>query len=334
MNNTRPNLSRSASPPRRAAPPAGGSTIAGAVAERHDQEQAQFQSKANGYAKATPQRPALLTADEALKMNAEYGSGKGRLQALERLVQARQARWEEMQGREPVYQLTGLERQDAIGFFTVHGVALAAPTAGPRQAPPNPIQAKAEPAPDAVAAANELDAFLGRPIPEKAHPTGGRSSSVAAPVDNAAIDREIVEKEKPQQTTLKGAVAQAAPVPAPVSGDTPPRTLAPARPVSYLEIEFTDPAGYHDSIVVYPQTTMDDVLALMKLGASVRAKLTDAGAKPAVVAGPAAPAGAPADGSPPKCKYHGAMKESKKPGTWFCPKKLGDGSYCDQKVEA
>jgi hypothetical protein len=36
--------------------------------------------------------------------------------------------------------------------------------------------------------------------------------------------------------------------------------------------------------------------------------------------------------APPKCKYHGPMKQGKH--GWFCPRKLSDGSYCDAKVEA
>ncbi len=35
----------------------------------------------------------------------------------------------------------------------------------------------------------------------------------------------------------------------------------------------------------------------------------------------------------PVCQYHGPMKEStKRPGTWFCPQKMGDGSYCKSKA--
>ncbi len=35
----------------------------------------------------------------------------------------------------------------------------------------------------------------------------------------------------------------------------------------------------------------------------------------------------------PICEYHGAMKEStKRPGSWFCPHKMGDGSYCKSKA--
>lgn len=35
----------------------------------------------------------------------------------------------------------------------------------------------------------------------------------------------------------------------------------------------------------------------------------------------------------PICEFHGPMKESTKaPGTWFCTKKMGDGSYCKSKA--
>jgi hypothetical protein len=44
---------------------------------------------------------------------------------------------------------------------------------------------------------------------------------------------------------------------------------------------------------------------------------------------PAVPTPEPAT---PVCPYHGAMKAStKRPGTFFCPKKLHDGSYCQGK---
>ncbi|MCI0392248.1 MAG: hypothetical protein MOB07_26250 [Acidobacteria bacterium] len=41
---------------------------------------------------------------------------------------------------------------------------------------------------------------------------------------------------------------------------------------------------------------------------------------------PTKPAGAPV------CKVHGSqMKESRKPGTYFCSRRLADGSYCAEK---
>jgi hypothetical protein len=33
------------------------------------------------------------------------------------------------------------------------------------------------------------------------------------------------------------------------------------------------------------------------------------------------------------CQYHGPMKDStKRPGTYFCPLKMGNGSYCKSKA--
>lgn len=41
---------------------------------------------------------------------------------------------------------------------------------------------------------------------------------------------------------------------------------------------------------------------------------------------------APAPQSAPICQYHGAMKASAKAaGTWYCPAKMGDGSYCKSR---
>jgi len=38
------------------------------------------------------------------------------------------------------------------------------------------------------------------------------------------------------------------------------------------------------------------------------------------------------DASATVCEFHGPMKASTaKPGSFFCPKKMGDGSYCKSK---
>jgi len=38
---------------------------------------------------------------------------------------------------------------------------------------------------------------------------------------------------------------------------------------------------------------------------------------------------------PPACKWHGAMRESTKvKGTWFCPARMADGSYCTERWPA
>jgi hypothetical protein len=37
----------------------------------------------------------------------------------------------------------------------------------------------------------------------------------------------------------------------------------------------------------------------------------------------------------PVCRWHGGMKESiKAPGTWYCPNKMADGSYCQERWPA
>ena len=50
---------------------------------------------------------------------------------------------------------------------------------------------------------------------------------------------------------------------------------------------------------------------------------------------PASPQGQPRQGqgeTPPPCKYHGPMQASTKaPGTFFCTRKLADGSYCPSR---
>jgi hypothetical protein len=40
-----------------------------------------------------------------------------------------------------------------------------------------------------------------------------------------------------------------------------------------------------------------------------------------------------ASGAAPSCKYHGPMKESSKaPGTFFCPAKMGDNTFCKERA--
>lgn len=40
-----------------------------------------------------------------------------------------------------------------------------------------------------------------------------------------------------------------------------------------------------------------------------------------------------ANGAAPVCQYHGPMKRSKKFDGWYCPQKMGDGSYCKETVK-
>jgi hypothetical protein len=39
------------------------------------------------------------------------------------------------------------------------------------------------------------------------------------------------------------------------------------------------------------------------------------------------------DANAPTCQYHGKMKRSTKFAGWYCPSKMGDGSYCKEQVK-
>lgn len=60
-------------------------------------------------------------------------------------------------------------------------------------------------------------------------------------------------------------------------------------------------------------------------------RLRELGAIPPTPAARAAIA-AEAAREAPVCPYHGPMKESTKaPGSWYCTKKMGDGSFCKER---
>lgn len=62
------------------------------------------------------------------------------------------------------------------------------------------------------------------------------------------------------------------------------------------------------------------------------ARLRELGAMPPTPAAISAAAAEQAR-SAPICPYHGPMKPSPKaPGTFFCPNKMGDGSYCKERA--
>jgi len=104
---------------------------------------------------------------------------------------------------------------------------------------------------------------------------------------------------------------------------------AAAFPKRSYAISVMSPAGFPITI------TLNDI-RLDKLDESLAA-LLERGYMPAetpsVLTSPNAPAAhVSAPGQPPVCQFHGPMKESTaRPGTWFCPKKMGDGSYCKEK---
>lgn len=82
--------------------------------------------------------------------------------------------------------------------------------------------------------------------------------------------------------------------------------------------------GYENIALTLEGESGQDVLT--KLEGCI-AHLEKIGATPSAGHQPGALAG-----EAPTCKYHGPMKRSKKFNGWYCPKKLADGNYCDQKV--
>lgn len=108
---------------------------------------------------------------------------------------------------------------------------------------------------------------------------------------------------------------------------TPPAPAAHFPRRSYA-ISVLSPAGYPITITLNDMKLdqLDDALATLLERGYMPAEV------PSVLS-PNAPAPAQQAGGPPVCQYHGPMKESTaRPGTWFCPKKMGDGSYCKEKA--
>lgn len=95
-------------------------------------------------------------------------------------------------------------------------------------------------------------------------------------------------------------------------------------------ISVMSPAGYPITITLNDMKLdqLDDALATLLERGYMPAEVPSVLTPPPNAHAPAAPAG-----GPPVCQYHGPMKESTaRPGTWFCPKKMGDGTYCKEKA--
>jgi len=135
-----------------------------------------------------------------------------------------------------------------------------------------------------------------------------------------------------QEADKPSTAAAPAPAPRPASPavDVPGVARAVMPPPASADIEFILESGYHCSLHVAAPSWSG---VLEQVG-QISARLVKMNAKPAPAVVASAAAAAPrASGEPPKCKYHGVtMKESKKPGTFFCPKKIEGGGYCDYSV--
>jgi len=79
------------------------------------------------------------------------------------------------------------------------------------------------------------------------------------------------------------------------------------------------------------EISADDSAEVMKRSTAAIDYLSKKGAVPVAEPTPAAPA----DDKPPLCPVHNVlMKRSQIHGGWFCSKKLPDGTYCKEQVEA
>jgi hypothetical protein len=113
--------------------------------------------------------------------------------------------------------------------------------------------------------------------------------------------------------------ADAAPAPAPVLAEPEAQPPVPTAPLPEAPVSITLKATLHGHEVLVTLRGVDF--------ASVKAQVEQASEWLSVHA--------PADhrtvqpSQPPVCPWHGAMNESAKAkGTWYCPAKMADGSYC------
>ena len=96
-----------------------------------------------------------------------------------------------------------------------------------------------------------------------------------------------------------------------------------------VSITAKSPSGFELTLSLTDQ----DTATLMKRALSALDWLKAKGFEPAATTGTPAIASTNGNGAAPTCAYHGAMKPStKKPGSWYCPAKMADGSYCQEKA--
>lgn len=108
-------------------------------------------------------------------------------------------------------------------------------------------------------------------------------------------------------------------------------------PVGYVtsKSSFQRPDGGYDTIELTLLTDASDEEIAQAIDTWTRMRGASHAAYQAVQprSAVAASASEPSQGGLPICKYHGQMKESTKvPGTYFCTKKLADGSYCKERA--
>lgn len=105
----------------------------------------------------------------------------------------------------------------------------------------------------------------------------------------------------------------------------PPHEEGPVSPEALFSLTLKGTIGGHEALLTARGQTWEAFAANVE---RVRGLFDQAADEPATAGSPTVP---PASAAP-MCKYHGKMKESTKaPGTWFCTRKLADGSYCDSR---
>ena len=133
----------------------------------------------------------------------------------------------------------------------------------------------------------------------------------------------------PQLTRITAQDAESDPPEGRTFAERPAPIPAAPFPRRVYAISVLSPAGFPITITLNDMKLdqLDDALAT----------LLERGYMPAEapsVLGPNAPAATAATGGQPVCPYHGAMKESTikgREGTFYCPKKMADDSYCKER---
>jgi hypothetical protein len=94
-----------------------------------------------------------------------------------------------------------------------------------------------------------------------------------------------------------------------------------------VTIKTISPAGFDVMLTIRDA----DTAALMGRIKAALGWLADNGYRPTAHMNGSKP-NASANNDAPICPYHGPMKRSKKFNGWYCSAKMGDGSYCKEKV--
>ena len=95
------------------------------------------------------------------------------------------------------------------------------------------------------------------------------------------------------------------------------------------------PMGGRDVLVTLRGTDLQAVLSQMETLLHRYPVETKTNADHGSTVSPAQASTPPAPSQMLVCQWHGAMKQSTKaPGTWYCPAKMGDGSFCKERSPA